>query len=50
MPHWCEYISSVVCSHGLPLGHLSAFLVCSGVPPFAQFFLLFMGINMYNKQ
>ena len=35
-----------VLSLGLPLARLFAFLVCSVVPPFAQFFLLSMGINM----
>ena len=33
-------------SLGLPFVHSFAFLVCSVVPPFAQFFLLFMGVNM----
>ena len=34
------------CSLGLPFVRSFAFLVCSVVPPFAQFFLLFTGINM----
>ena len=33
-------------SLGFPLVRSFAFLVCSVVSPFAQFFLLFMGINM----
>ena len=33
-------------SLGYPLVRSFALRVCSVVPPFAQFFLLFMGINM----
>ena len=40
------FARSVVRSHGLPLVRLFAFLVCSVVPLFVQFFLLFLGINM----
>ena len=40
------FARSDVRSLGLPFFRSLAFLVCSVVPPFAQFFLLFMGINM----
>ena len=35
-----------VCSRGYSFARSFAFLVCSVVPPFAQFSLLFLGINM----
>ena len=38
----------VIRSLVLPLALSFAFLVCSVVPPFAQFFLLFMGIFMLS--
>ena len=39
-------LARMLVSLGIPFVRSFAFLVCSVVPPYAQFFLLFMGINL----